>query len=228
MMKCQNCRHAGKHGFCSLGDEARAFMDANSVTMEYPRGSVLFREGDRPSAAFVLCSGKVKVSASSREGRTMILRIADAGDVLGLSAALTEADHEVTVEVLEPCKARVLPLKFLHNLLREYPDASLGAAKVLAVDYRAAFDEARLVSLPGTPGGRVARLILDWAAEARRNSAAFVTMSLTHEEVASMTATTRETVTRTLSKMRRDKVISTHGVALTVLQPRVLEQMSAC
>ena len=228
MTKCQNCRHEGKHGFCSLGEDANAFIEANSVTMEYPRGSVLFREGDRPGAAFVLCSGKVKVSASSREGRTMILRIADAGDVLGLSAALTNGEHEVTVEVLEPCRARVLPLKFLNSLLQDYPDASLGAAKVLAVDYRAAFDEARLVSLPGSPAGRVARLILDWAAEAKKNSAAFVTMSLTHEEVASMTATTRETVTRTLSKMRKDKVISTHGVALTVLQPRVLEQMSAC
>jgi CRP/FNR family cyclic AMP-dependent transcriptional regulator len=228
MSKCQNCRHYGKHAFCSLSDESRSFLEANSVTMEYPRGTILYREGDRPSAVFVICSGRVKVSASSREGRTMILRIADAGDVLGISSALTNADHEVTVEALEPCKARVLPLKFLHTLLREHGDASLGAAKALAVDYRAAFDEARLVSLPGSPAGRVARLILDWAEEARKNSSAFITMSLTHEEVASMTATTRETVTRTLSKMRKDKIISTHGVALTVLQPGALEQMSSC
>lgn len=228
MSKCLNCRHNGKFAFCSLGDESKSLMEANSVTIEYPRGTVLFREGDRPSAVFVMCTGKVKVSASSREGRTMILRIADAGDVLGISSALTGNDHEVTVEALEPVKARVLPLKFLHNLLREHGDASLGAAKALAVDYRAAFDEARLVSLPGSPAGRVARLILDWADDARKSSSAFITMSLTHEEVASMTATTRETVTRTLSKMRKDKVISTRGVALTVLQPRVLESMSAC
>ena len=104
----------------------------------------------------------------------------------------------------------------------------MGVAKALSEDYRAAFDEARLMGLPASPAGRVARLILDWADDAKKNSSAFITMSLTHEELASMTATTRETVTRTLSKFRQDKVISTRGVALAILQPKVLERLSAC
>jgi CRP/FNR family transcriptional regulator len=228
MNKCQNCLNAGKHAFCSLGQESRAFLESNSVTMEYPRGTVIFREGDTSSAVFVLCSGKVKVSTTSREGRTMILRIADAGDVLGLSSALTGSEYEVTAEVLEPCRVRVLHLRHLNTMLGQYGDASLGVAKALAEDYRAAFDEARLIALPGSPAGRVARLILDWSNEAKKVSSPFVTMMLTHEELASMTATTRETVTRTLSRMRKEKMISTRGVALTVLQPRALEQLSAC
>jgi CRP/FNR family transcriptional regulator len=158
----------------------------------------------------------------------MILRIADAGDVLGLSSALTGSEYEVTAEVLQPCRVRVLHLRHLNTMLGQYGDASLGAAKALAEDYRAAFDEARLIALPGSPAGRVARLILDWSNEAKKASSPFVTMMLTHEELASMTATTRETVTRTLSRMRKEKMISTRGVALTVLQPRALEQLSAC
>jgi len=158
----------------------------------------------------------------------MILRIANAGDVLGMSAALTSGESEITAEALEPCRVCVFHLKHLTTMLEQYSDASMVAAKVLAEDYRAAFDEARLMGLPGSPAGRVARLILDWAADARKSSNAFITMSLTHEEVASMTATTRETVTRTLSRFRKDKIISTRGVALTVLQPRALEQLSAC
>jgi len=228
MSKCLNCSQAGKHPFCNLGQESRAFLESNSVGMEYPRGTVLFREGDRTSAVFVMCSGRVKVSATSREGRTMILRIADAGDVLGMSAALTNGEYEVTAEALEPCRVRVLHLKHLTTMLQQFSDASMGAAKALAEDYRAAFDEARLMGLPASPAGRVARLILDWADDARKSSSAFITMSLTHEEVASMTATTRETVTRTLSRFRKDKIIATRGVALTILQPRALEQLSAC
>lgn len=228
MNKCQNCPNAGKHAFCNLGQESRAFLESNSVTMEYPRGTIIFREGDTSSAVFVLCSGKVKVSTTSREGRTMILRIADAGDVLGLSSAVTGSEYEVTAEVLEPCRVRVLHLRHLNTMLGQYGDASLGVAKALAEDYRAAFDEARLIALPGSPAGRVARLILDWSNEAKKASRPFVSMMLTHEELASMTATTRETVTRTLSRMRKEKMISTRGVALTVLQPRALEQLSAC
>jgi CRP/FNR family transcriptional regulator len=228
MLKCQSCPQAGKHAFCNLGQESRSFLESNSVSMEYPRGSVLFREGDRTSAVFVLCSGKAKISATSREGRTMILRIANAGDVLGMSSALTTREYEVTAEALEPCRARVLHLKHLTTMLQEYGDAGMGAARALAEDYRAAFDEARLMALPASPAGRVARLILDWADNARKSASPFITMSLTHEEVAAMTATTRETVTRTLSRFRKDKIISTRGVALTVLQPRALEQLSAC
>jgi CRP/FNR family cyclic AMP-dependent transcriptional regulator len=228
MSKCLNCSQTGTHPFCNLGQESRDFFESNSVRMEYPRGSVLFREGDRTSAVFVMCSGRVKVSATSRDGRTMILRIANAGDVLGMSAALANSEYEVTAEALEPCSVRVLHLRHLTTMLQKYSDASMGAAKALAEDYRAAFDEARLMGLPASPAGRVARLILDWADDARKSSSAFITMSLTHEEVASMTATTRETVTRTLSRFRKDKIISTHGVALTILQPRALEQLSAC
>ena len=228
MSKCLNCPEAGKHAFCNLGQEARAFLESNSLNTEYPRGSTIFREGDRSNAVFVVCSGKVKLSATSREGRTMILRIADTGDVLGMSAALAKGEYEVTASAIEPCRTRVLHLTNLTSMLQKYGDASLAAANVLAEDYRAAFDEARLIALPASPAGRVARLILDWADDARDSSAAFITMSLTHEEVALMTATTRETVTRTLSRFRSEKIISMSGVVMTVLQPRALERLCAC
>lgn len=228
MLKCQNCSHSGRHAFCSLGQESRAFLESNSVSMEYLQGGILFREGERASAVFVMCSGKVKISVTSRDGRILILRIAHAGDVLGMSAAMTGDEYEVTAEALEPCRVRVLHLKHLTSMLQQYADASIGVAKALAEDYRAAFDEAKLIALPSSPAGRVARLILDWANHAKKNSSPHITMSLTHEEVASMTATTRETVTRTFSRFRKDKIIATRGVTLNILQPKVLEQLSAC
>ena len=86
-----------------------------------------------------------------------------------------------------------------------------------------------MIALSGTPSGRLARLILNWATDAKRKgSSSFITMPLTHEELASMTATSRETVTRTLGRFRKEKLISIRGVALTVLQPAALEQLSAC
>lgn len=228
--KCQNCSHAGKHPFCSLGDEARSFLESQSVGVEYPRGSVLFREGDQCDAIFVVCSGKIKVSVTSREGRIMILRIADSGDVLGMSAALGSEPFEVTAEALEPSRVRVLHLKPLEHLLHYFSDASMCAARALAEDYKVAFDEARRLALPETPAGRLARLLLDWAEEAKSGgtSTPTITMSLTHEELASMTATTRETITRTLGRFRKKKLIAIRGVALTLLQPSALEQLSAC
>ncbi len=229
MLNCLSCSQAGKHAFCNLGEASRSFLESNSIPMEYERGKILFREGDECTAVFVVCSGRVKVTATSREGRTLILRIADAGDVLGLSAALQGDEYEVTAEAIELSRVRVLHAKYLKQMLLEYADASLGVAMALAEDYRSAFDEACLIALPGSPAARLAHLILDWAAGAKRNGTnSFVTMPLTHEELASMMATTRETVTRTLGRFRKEKLISTRGMAWTVLQPEVLERLSAC
>ena len=229
MSKCLNCPQSGKHSFCNLGQDSRAFMESNSIVMEYSRGNVLFREGDHCSAIFVICSGLVKVSATSRQGRTLILRIAGAGDVLGMSAALADDKYEVTTQALEPCRVRVLQVRYLTQMLRQFGDVSVVAAKALADDYRAAFDEACLIALPGSPAGRLARLILDRVDDARRKGPdTYVTMSLTHEELAAMTATTRETISRTLGRFRKEKIIATRGVAWTVLQPAALEQLAAC
>ncbi|HKV02111.1 MAG TPA: Crp/Fnr family transcriptional regulator [Ktedonobacteraceae bacterium] len=228
MLKCRNCPRAEKHPFCNLGQESRAFFESNSISMEYPRGNALFREGDQCSAIFVLCSGRAKISTTSREGRTLILHIAEGGDVLGMSAAFAGGEYEVTAEALEPCRVRVLHVKHLREMLRSFGDASLSVAKVLAENYRAAFDEARLIALPGSPAGRLARLILDWASHERRNGTnSIITMPLTHDELASMTATTRETVTRTLGRFRKEKLISMRGASLIVLQPAALEQLCA-
>ncbi len=229
MTNCLSCPQAGKHPFCNLGPCSRSFLETNSIPMEYRRGNILFREGDESSAVFVICSGRAKVSATSREGRTLILRIASAGDVLGMGAALRGEEYEVTAEAIEPCQVRALRTKIFKQMLQEHGDASLGAAQALAKDYRAAFDEVCLIALSGSPTARIARLILDWSAGAKSeapNSA--VTMPLTHDELASMTATTRETVTRTLGRFCKEKLISKRGVVLNVLQPAALEKLSAC
>lgn len=229
MSNCQRCAHADQYAFCCLGPTARTYLETHSTTTAFERGATIFHDGARAQAVYILCSGRVKLTSTSREGRTMILRIADAGDVLGLSAVFSRTAYEATAEVLEPCQVRVLQGPVLEQMLRGFSDAAVGVARALSADYRSAFDEARLIALPGSPAARLARLILDWAGDARRRGPNdTVRMTLTHDELASMTATTRETITRTLSRFRRDKLISTQGISLTILQPRALEQISAC
>lgn len=227
MSKCAGCPHAGKYAFCNLGESARRFLDAHAITIEYPRGNVLFREGESAGAIFLVCSGKVKSTATSTEGRSAILRLSGPGDVLGMSAALGSTLYEITAEAIQPSRIRVLHARVLHQFMREFSDASLGVARALAQDYRSAFQEIRRIALPETPAGRLSRLILDWAEESQAEGTP-LTMTLTHEELACMTSTTRETVTRTLSRLRKEGAIATKGVSLTVLKPAVLHQLSAC
>jgi CRP/FNR family transcriptional regulator len=230
MKNCLNCSQRSQHAFCHLGEDAIAFLESVSVTADCSRGTIFFRQGDPCDAVYVLCSGRAKLSMTSSEGKSMILRIAGPGYVLGLSAILAEGVHEVTVETLEPCQVKVISRRPLLQMLERYVDAGMGAARALAWECSSAFDEVRRIGLPASPAGRVARLLLDWTAEKSKtpNAKAPVAMPLTHEELASMTATSRETVTRTLSRFRRDNLITIKGISLTVLQPDALEQLSAC
>ena len=64
-------------------------------------------EGQTPRGVFVLCSGKVKLSTTSKEGKVLILKQAEAGEVLGLSAAISGTNYEMTAET-----AYAMPVEF--------------------------------------------------------------------------------------------------------------------
>jgi CRP/FNR family cyclic AMP-dependent transcriptional regulator len=225
---CMECPTRGKNLFCSMQSSALEKFDCLGTTVQFGRGGVIFREGDACSSVHVLCSGRVKLSATSREGRTLILKIARAGEVLGLSAALASQPYEVTAETVEPCRLKTIRRQALLDFLDRNPDASMRAARAVAQEYKAAFCEVRRLALPATASGRVAGLLLDWSREEAPEKAIHgrCMMTLTHEEIASMTATTRETVTRILGQLKRDQLISIRGASLTVLQPQALERLA--
>lgn len=225
---CQQCPARGKHLFCSMDNGSLDKFEAIGTPVQFSTGAVIFREGDNCGSVHVLCSGRVKLSATSREGRTLILKIARAGEVLGLSAALANQPFEVTAETVEPCRMKTIRRQALIDFLDRNPDASMRAARCVAQEYKAAFSEVRRLALPATASGRVANLLLDWSREQAPENApkGRCMMPLTHEEIASMTATTRETVTRVLGQLKRDNLIQIHGAALTVLQPQALERLA--
>jgi len=226
---CLDCPVRGKHLFCNMERSALEKFDSIGTLVQFGTGATIFREGDNCGSIHVLCSGRVKLSATSREGRTLILKIARAGEVLGLSAALANQPFEVTAETVEPCRLKTIRRQALLDFLDRNPDASMRAARTVAQEYKAAFSEVRRLALPATASGRVANLLLDWSREQAPENAMTrgrCVMPLTHEEIASMTATTRETVTRVLGQLKRDNLIQIHGASLTVLQPQALERLA--
>src|SRR6185369_13975752 len=99
---CVSCPVKTKRPFCNLPPQATQRLHEIKSTAVYSKGTMLFIEGQQPRGVFVLCMGKAKLSTSSREGKTIITRIADAGDVLGLNGTISNVPYEVTAEMLEP------------------------------------------------------------------------------------------------------------------------------
>jgi CRP/FNR family transcriptional regulator len=215
--------------FSNLSEEALSHFDQISMDLSYTRGARLFGEDEEPKSIFVLVSGRVKLSVTSREGKTAILRIASAGDVLGLSAALAGTNHEVSAEVLEPCRAQVVRVKDFVALLQKYPEASKEATRCVLNEYQTTFSNMRRLALPTTVAGRLANLLLEWLNERARkgHKEQRMVVPLTQEEIAGMTNTSRETVSRVLHQFQREKLIAMKGAFLTVLQPLALEELAS-
>ena len=191
--------------------------------MTLPKGAVLFNEDDTSHGVLVLCSGQVKLSCSSREGKTLILKIAMAGDVLGLGAVMSGTRYEVTAETLEPAVVKnIRPDEFM-NFLERHGEASMKAARALSEEYKSAFFDARRLALSPSAAGRLASVLLDLGRAACCDAPEMVfTMALTHEELANMAGTSRETVTRTLGKFQNEKIIDVRGSSIEVLEPQRL------
>jgi CRP/FNR family transcriptional regulator, cyclic AMP receptor protein len=215
--------------FDNLPAAAQAQFQAMAMESNYVRGTRLFAEDEAPKSIFILQSGRVKLSLTAQEGKTVILRIAGAGDLLGLSAVLAGATHEVTAEVIEPCRATVIRASDFVAFLRTHPEASMEAIRCILNEYQATFSNMCRLALPTTVAGRLAKLLLEW----RNNRAKTgetperLTVALTHEEIAGMTNTSRETVSRVLQQFQREKYIAMKGVSLTLLQPQALQQLAS-
>ena len=89
-------------------------------------------EGQPARGVFILCAGHVKLSTSSSDGRTLILRISEPGDLLGLPATISGRPYEVTADVIEPAQANFISQPDFLNFLREHGDAALRVAQELS------------------------------------------------------------------------------------------------
>src|SRR5271157_2187360 len=134
-------------------------------TVAYPAGATLFVEGQTCRGIYVLCKGRVKLSASSHEGHTLIFKIAQPGEVLGLNAAVSGIRHETTAETGQPCQVNFVKKDDFLKFLMEHPDACLHAAIHLSHECQQAYQYLRSFVMTSTPG-RIARLMLDWSHDA--------------------------------------------------------------
>jgi len=149
---CLDCVQRADRVFCDLAPDALEAFDGIKTAQSCPKGTVLFREGQPARGVFLLCEGRVRLSICSESGSRMTLRIATAGEVLGLSAALTGADYEVTAEALDQVKVAAVRRKELLRFLHDHREVCLQVVNLLSEDLHVAYDRVRAVGL-----GRVRR-----------------------------------------------------------------------
>jgi CRP/FNR family transcriptional regulator, cyclic AMP receptor protein len=225
---CAACPNRRPGWFCSLGSAVLADLELATSTISLPAQASLFTQGEDARCLYLICSGYLKLTAGPRGDRRMIVRVAGPGSILGLYAVLSHGLYEVSAESLTVAQLRPVERERFLVFLRNHKEAQARAVQCICQEYRFALQDACRIALSDTVAVRLARLLLELAHQIGEHSVGGeyrFPLLLTHEEMASMTCTTRETVTRTLGQFRKDGWISIEESIVTLHQPDRLQQL---
>ena len=222
---CRSCNFRRNGFFCQLSPDELKDFDAIKHVSAYPADAILFMEQQKSQGIYLLCLGQVKLSFTSSGGKTLVLRIAKPGEILGLLSALSGSPYEVTAETLRPCQTAFISSNDFRKFLRKHPAVFQRVASHLGWEYKVACEQLYAVGLGASMCERVAKFLLNWSAEggAPGNGTRF-TLPLTHEEIAEHIGTTRESVTRTLSEFRCRGLIESYGSTFVIADRVALQE----
>ena len=194
----------------------------------HPRGKVLFAESEPSRGVYILRTGRATVSISSREGRIVILRIAQAGDVLGLNSVLQSSPYDATVKALEPSRTVFISSEELLELMQRSQPGMHAISRILSRELTELTDRAKSLLLSHTASARLAKLLLGWCngSELNGSTAVRIERVFTQEEIAEMICSSRETVTRLLATLSRRRIIRITSDSILVTDRPELEAMA--
>lgn len=224
---CLECKIRSVGYFCEFDAELVKSFETLKYATVFPKGAVLFVEGQSPRGVFMICTGRVKLSTCSSDGKALITRIAEGGEVLGLSAAVSGKPYMVTAETLVPCQINFIKRDDFLRFLRENGAACLRVAEHLSSNYNNAFEQVRSLGLSHSASEKLAKLMLEWCAKNGKETGTGITLklTLTHEEIAQIIGASRETVTRLLAEFKHKQLISIKGSTLIIRDKPALVAM---
>jgi CRP/FNR family transcriptional regulator, cyclic AMP receptor protein len=223
---CLTCPLIKERIFCDLPRPVTAALDAISSSATYPKEAVLFVEGQETRGVFVLCNGRVKLSTNSVDGKSILVRIAEAGEIVGLAGTLSGKPYELTAEALEPVQANFIPRDLFLQFLREHGEAAVRVAEILSKIYHATLSEVRYLGFSSSTTEKLARFLLDLPVVPGQGPGQLrATLTLTHKEIGEMIGASRETVTRVFSHFKREHLIEVHGSNLIIADKVHLEKL---
>ena len=224
---CMGCKASKSGFFCRFPSSVLRSWDAVSRHTIMPPGAVLFVEGQTPRGIYVICSGTVKLSTSSKEGKVLILKIVDPGEVIGLSAVISGEAYEITAETLEPSLVNFVDGDGLLRLMERSGELGLRSAQAVSREFQYAYREIHELILARSSSGKLARLLLSWMNGAEKESREVrIHAPVTHEEMAQRIGSSRETVTRLLSELKKKNLITLDGTTLIIRNRTALEAMA--
>ncbi|NLM45862.1 MAG: Crp/Fnr family transcriptional regulator [Firmicutes bacterium] len=191
----------------------------------YPKGTILFLEGDRGEALFVIASGRVKISKSSADGREQILHILGDGDIFAEVILFDRDPYPATAEAAEDTHCWLLYSTAMEQLLHRQPMLAIKLLRIMSRRLRQAqilIRDLALHDVYGRTAGLLLRLLKSEGKPHKKGI--MLDVQLTRQEMASMIGTSRETVARVLSRFQKEGILLLEKQKIVILDAEKLQE----
>jgi CRP-like cAMP-binding protein len=214
---------AGLNAFLdeARGNEALQKLSKERKSRTYKTKENIFHEGEFPGELFFIASGKVKAWRMNEDGKELITGLYKTGEFIGYHALLAETSYSESATTLEDSTLLVIPKEDFTQLVHENRDVAYRFIKMLACNVQE--QEEKLLSLAyRSVRSRVAEALLHLKERYKENTDEHFTISITRDDLAGLVGTATESLIRTLSELRKDKMVEVKGRKITILDDKGL------
>ncbi|NNL84406.1 MAG: Crp/Fnr family transcriptional regulator [Myxococcales bacterium] len=187
--------------FAKISDDDLDDIVSHLIERRYPRNTTIVEEGLAGDYMYIIREGRVKVTKLSEDGREKILEFLEEGSFVGEMALLERAPRSASVKTLTPVRLLALSRTDFVGTLRRSPDLALSVIEVLCSRLRTQNDQASALSFLSVKE-RTRNLLERLAKDPAKISGRVITPPLTHQQMADMIGTSRETVTRVVKELK--------------------------
>lgn len=226
-IECRDCsaRENSILGLCEVSELSS--LSENKQCNIFKKGQVLFNEGNYAGGLFCINKGKVKIYKTGKDGKEQIIGFGQTGDFLGYRALIAEQPHSTSVAALEDTVACLIPKTEFYKLLEINPSVSKQLMKSLCLELGIALEKIQSLSQKSVRE-RVAETLLQLYETFNNlnNDQKIIDITLPREDIANIAGTSTESLIRTLSEMKNEKLIELDGKKIKILNLTKLENIA--
>jgi CRP/FNR family cyclic AMP-dependent transcriptional regulator len=209
--------------FQGVDPAAAQALRASLEPVTFPRGHVIFSEGEPGDRLYIILSGKVKIGRRSADGRENLLAVFGPSDMFGELSIFDPGPRTSTATAVTEVRAVSMDRAALRKWITKYPEIAEQLLRVIARRLRRTNNMLADLIFTDVPG-RVAKALLQLAQDfgTQEGGVLRVTHDLTQEEIAQLVGASRETVNKALADFAHRGWLRLEGKSVLILEPQRL------
>ncbi len=191
---------------------------------KYKKKQIIYAEGNHPHKLYYLVSGKVKAFKANEDGKELVTELYSPGDFFGYIAMLEETVYRDTTETMEECSLAIIPKEDFDELLNKNPQVARKFIQLLAKNISE--KEEHLLGLAyNSLRKKVAEALLILEKKYSENKKENFAITISRESLATIAGTATESLIRTLSDFRTEKLIEIKGGNIVIINQKNLSYL---